>query len=103
MARANNWIATVLVVVVAGAGRPAHAEELSIRSVVPLNPRYLPQTFAQAPPDLSRIQPAVRHAQVAIPGPVTHVKGSHASLKAWMWAGIVVGALITVLVLTVPR
>ena len=84
-------------------GRPAQAEGLTTQSSVPLSSRHLPQTLTQAPVDLSPIQSAVRHAQVAIPGPVTQVKGSHASLKAWMWAGIVVGALITVLVLTVPR
>jgi hypothetical protein len=105
MRTGKNWIAMGLVVVLVGtAGRPAYAEKLSIVAPVePLTPRYLPQTLAPAPTDVPRVHAAVRPAQVAIPGPTTRVTGSHASLRAWMWAGVVVGALILVVALTIPH
>ena|SRR5580765_7235415 len=105
MRTAKSWIAIGLVVVLVGmASRPAYAERLSIVAPVePLTPRYLPQTLALAPTDVPRVRAAIRPAQVAIPGPVTRVTGSHASLKAWMWAGIVGGAFVGVLFLTLPR
>src|SRR5580765_5641974 len=103
MRTATSWVTMGLVVVLVGmASRPAYAERLSIVAPAePLTPRYLPQTLAPAPTDVPRVHAAVRPAQVAIPGPTTRVTGSHASLKAWMWAGVVVSALILVVVLTI--
>jgi hypothetical protein len=105
MRTSNNWIAMVLVAVLVGmASRPAHAEGTSIASpLLPLSPRYLPQTLAPVEPGGARVHGTLRHAQVALPGPGTRLTGSHASLKAWMWAGVVVGALVVVAVLTIPR
>ncbi len=105
MRTANSWIAMGLVVVLVGmAGRPAHAEEPSIGSpATPLCPRYLPQTLAPVEAGVGRAYAIVRHEQIAVPGPLTRVPRSHTSLKAWMWAGIVVGALVIVAVLTIPR
>ena len=105
MRTANSWIATGLVVVLVGmAGRPAHAEGPSIGSpATPLSPRYLPQSLAPVEPGVTRVHATGRHEQVAVPGPVTRIAGSRPSLRAVMWAGIVVGALIVVAVLTIPR
>ena len=105
MRTATNWVAMGLVAVLVGmAGRPVHAEEPSIGPLAtPLSPRYLPQTLAPVEPGVARVYANGRHEQVALPGPVTRVTGSHASLKAWIWAGVVVGALIIVAVLTIPH
>ena len=108
MRTANSWIATGLVVVLVGmAGRPAYAEEPSIVAPVatPLSPRYLPQTLA--PARAGRRHECTRPVR---PRPSRGARpGQHASLdlarrsEPCMWAGIVVGALIVVAVLTIPR
>ena len=101
----HRWIAMVLVAALVGmASRSARAEGASIASPVqPLSPRYLPQTLAPVEPGGAWVRGTVGHAQVAIPGPGTRLTGSHASLKAWMWAGVVVGVLAVAVMLTIPR
>jgi hypothetical protein len=38
-----------------------------------------------------------------IPGPTAKMPHAHSSLKAWLIFGVVVGALIVVAILTIPR
>jgi hypothetical protein len=68
-----------------------------------LTPYYLRQTLALAPTDVPRVHAAARAAQDAIPGPITRVRGSHASLTEWMWVGIAVAAVVIDAVLTISR